>query len=207
MRFCGGTVAGVRVGGERAGEEGGRPAGTSDFNINDSSSQGQIPWTQRVSQGAYVLQWESPFFQRYLTCFYWAVTTLVKVPFTIPRTNGEQIFTFFFIWVGAISFAVIIGEVTAWVGGMRAAQMARGDALGRVRKFCVMKKVPAELQKKAYAWIVANQDYAASYAGKPVLANLSGKIRTEVGRHPDGTPTRARASPTRPLRPPSTDDH
>ena len=95
--------------------------------------------------------------QRYLTCFYWAVTTLVKVPFTTPRTNGEQLFTFFMIWVGAISFAVIIGEVTAWVAGMRAQQMARGDALGRVRKFCVMKKVPNDLQRKCFAWIVANQ--------------------------------------------------
>ena len=160
--------------------------GTADFNLNDSSSQGQIPWTQRVSRGGYKLNWDSPFFQRYLTCFYWAVTTLVKVPFTIPRTNGEQIFTFFFIWVGAISFAVIIGEVTAWVATMRAASMARGDALGRVRKFCVTKKVPDDLQKKAYAWIVANQDYAGNYAGKPVLGNLSGKIRTEARRttHP-----------------------
>ena len=43
------------------------------------------------------------------------------------------------------------------IAGMRAAQMARDDALGRIRKFCVMKKVPADLQRKCFAWIVANQ--------------------------------------------------
>ena len=48
---------------------------------------------------------------QYWSCFYWAATTLVKVPWVAPMTWIEQFFTSFIIIIGTFTFSVIIGQV------------------------------------------------------------------------------------------------
>ena len=59
--------------------------------------------------------------QRYFTCLYWSLTTLLRVPSVTPTTALSQLYTCLCIVAGTIAFAVFNAEVHHIVRTARAA--------------------------------------------------------------------------------------
>lgn len=90
--------------------------GHADFNKRDVT--GFHPWVHpsrlSTASGASgsLHPTQSSFAMRYWTCLYWAITTLIKVPWLHPLSTAEQMFAALVTSIGAVFFAFIIGETT-----------------------------------------------------------------------------------------------
>ena len=73
------------------------------------------PWPLRVPNDGMNVVGSTGLAHHYLSCFYWTVTTLMKVPWIAPETLAEKLFTSVMIFIGAILFAAILGDVTGIV--------------------------------------------------------------------------------------------
>jgi hypothetical protein len=142
-----------------------------------ASAAGHPPWFQNIPFNGHDVTTLSHFLNQYFTCFYWSVTSLVKVPWITPRTWCEQLFTVFVILIGTFTFAIIIGQVTLLNRQWDMARTARSDRLSKMRTYSYTRNVPYAIQKQLYAWTVADQDFAVKYTGKARLAMLPASMR------------------------------
>ena len=55
---------------------------------------------------------------QWLTSFYWALTMLMKMPNVGPDTLLEKFFSCVIVIIGAIFFALLLGQVTTLIGLM-----------------------------------------------------------------------------------------
>merc|ERR1719261_2170731 len=53
--------------------------------------------------------------QQYMSCFYWSITMLMKTPYTHPDTVFEKVYASIMVLVGAIVFALLLGNMTAFI--------------------------------------------------------------------------------------------
>ena len=90
--------------------------------------------------------------QRYLTCFYWSVTTLLRVPFVAPITLFEQLFTCVVTLLGAVGFAFFNGEVTAIVRASLGATIARTSQINNLRRFLLRAHAHGITRRTAIRW-------------------------------------------------------
>ena len=65
--------------------------------------QGTVPWNLRITNWGTPVTQLSSVSDQYWSCFYWSVTTLVKVSWIDPRTVYEQAFTALVIMIRIIS--------------------------------------------------------------------------------------------------------
>jgi len=152
--------------------------GNSKDNIDNP--KGYAPWMDRLPHGGLSLMQE-PLAAQYFGCFYWAVTTLMKVPWIAPMTVPEAIFAIVLSLMGAITFALLIGEVTQIISKLNEGYRNKNEAITTMRSFCTSRKVPADVQSKIYSWLVADQEFGNKYAGKQAaLSALPKTLRTEV---------------------------
>ena len=94
--------------------------GHAEFNREAARQRGVNIWPLNV-KGQPVTP-ESGMATQYFTAFYWSVTTLVKVPWVLPLTVYEQMYTSLLILLGTFTFSVIIGQITMQI---KALDMAR----------------------------------------------------------------------------------
>ena len=72
-----------------------------------------LPWVQRVHGTGFAAGYQDAGFdQQYLTCLYWALTTLVKVPWVEPASVIEKVTTAISHFAGALFYAFLISEIT-----------------------------------------------------------------------------------------------
>ena len=150
-------------------------AGVSDFNKRAAEARGTVIWPLRVKGDAITLQ--SGLADQYWSCFYWAVTTLVKVPWVAPHTWMEQLFTAVIIIVGTFTFSVIIGQITMLQKAYDMARQARSERLAKMRTFCNTRHVPAAITHEVLNWTVADQDFSALFVGRGRLSMLPPSMR------------------------------
>lgn len=152
--------------------------GNSRENIDNA--KGYAAWMYRVPQEGLSLM-VKPMAAQYFGCFYWAVTTLMKVPWIAPMTVEEVIFSIVLSLIGAITFALLIGEVTQIISKLNEGYRKKNEAITTMRAFCQLRKVPADVQTNIYSWLAADQEFANKYAGKQqALSALPKTLRTEV---------------------------
>lgn len=105
--------------------------GHAEFNARDIT--GFHPWihpsrlSTASSASSSLHPTNSSFAMRYSTCLYWAITTLIKVPWLQPLSTAEQIFAAIVTMAGAVFFAFIIGETTAIANAGIKREMQRTD--------------------------------------------------------------------------------
>jgi len=83
-------------------------------------------------------------FNHWLSSLYWAFTMLMKTPYVGPDTLSEKVFSCIMVIIGAIIFALLLGQVTTLIVSAGKAGAALRDALVEYRLFAATRlKGPA----------------------------------------------------------------
>ena len=114
---------------------------------------------------------------------YWAITTLVKVPWIKPKTIPELIFASFVVLSGTFTFSVIIGQITMLQKTYDMARQARSDRLARMRLFCNTRNVAPELKHEALHWTVADQEFSSMFVGRQNIYKLPAAMKNRILQH------------------------
>jgi len=78
-------------------------------------------------------------FNHWLSSFYWAFTMLMKTPYVGPDTLPEKIFSCIMVIIGAIIFALLLGQVTTLIISASKAGAALRDTLVQYRLFAATR--------------------------------------------------------------------
>jgi len=92
----------------------------------------------------------------WLSSFYWAFTMLMKTPYVGPDTLPEKIFSCIMVIIGAIIFALLLGQVTTLIISASKAGATLRDTLVQYRLFAVTRLPRGPQAHKVYS-MMANQ--------------------------------------------------
>jgi len=126
------------------------------------------------------LQDDLDWFNQYISCFYWSLTMLMKTPFVGPDTVLEKVFACFVVILGAILFALLLGQVTAFFNSLGKASAQLRDAVGTAKTFCATRDVPFRMRQQLYKQITADWGVTLGMESKGVLAEFPPQLRLEV---------------------------
>jgi hypothetical protein len=152
--------------------------GNARFNSTDARRR---PWLERVPPGGTRLSPASSLSAAYWSSVYWSLTTLVKqVPWIAPATRAELAFTMAVFTLGAFTYVVLVGEVTAIVQSSLTAWKRKSERMAVMRTYCAQRGVARRLQRTVFAWVAADQEHAQRTAGTAHLDVLPRPMRAEM---------------------------
>lgn len=158
--------------------------GGSGVDCGDSHG---VSWMLRTPEGSTKLhrddgsgEYETPVSQQWLSAFYWSLTTLMKSPWVGPDTLGEKAYASLIVMVGAGIFAILLGNVTAWVAASDKTHAELRDRMTSLHNYAVFRHVPAHLQRQMYAYVGAYWTMTAGLDHAEVLAALPERLRGDV---------------------------
>ena len=165
------------------------PVSSSSGGPAEPSQNVKLPWphpariasasgsTASLDDGA------SAFGMRYWTCMYWAITSLMKVPWLHPATFAEQAFTSVVVVTRTLFYAFIVGETSAIATKGIREEIARTALMDKLETLNTHHDISASRLthpngKGAYKdywfakrWIKANADFGAGYARQEMLSH------------------------------------
>ena len=92
----------------------------------------------------------------------------------------EKVFTSCLLTMGALCYAVLVGEVTMIVRGNLKYWQQKSEQMATLRAYCVSRAVPMRLQRQVYSWVAAQQEFSAQCEGKPRLLVLPAAPRNQL---------------------------
>ena len=145
---------------------------------------GNLGWNWCDDNNFYpFLQKDVDWFNQYLSCFYWSLCALMKMPFVGPDTVLEKAFACFVALLGAILFALLLGQVTGFFNGLGKASAQLRDAVGDAGVFCTTRDVPFRLRKQMSNQITADFLVTLGMEASNVLTSYPVNLRLEVMMH------------------------
>ena len=93
-------------------------------------------WLMRVPLGSTPIDVNTaitPFEQQYMSSLYWSLTTLMKTPWVGPDTVTEKVYASAMVILGAMCFAVLLGNVTAMINSLNKRHSERVTTSRRCR--------------------------------------------------------------------------
>jgi len=154
--------------------------GVADFNVKAAATRRTLPWPLRIPFKGAGVTVASDLGDQYWSCFYWAATTLTKVPWVTPHTWYEQAYTAVIIMIGTFTFSVIIGQVTMQIKALDMARQARSERLGKMRQYCETRGVGSGIKRDVLQWTVADQDFSTQFVGRASLQKLPPQMRAPI---------------------------
>jgi hypothetical protein len=119
---------------------------------------------------------------QYITCLYWAITTLTTVGYgdIAPSTEIERIFTLMVMFLGISMYAYTIGNVSSLISNLDAAKARYRQKLDQMKIYMRENKIPHKLQQKIgeyYQYIWIENRYLRDY---DILEELPYPLKTKL---------------------------
>ena len=133
---------------------------------------GGSSWLVRPNYGSVRLGSESSA-QTYLSSLYWASSTLMKTPWVTPSTAVEKVYTCVIVCMGAIMFAVFLGQVYKILDRFDAGSTQRREKMSAFRHFCKQNKLSPALSRKVIGYAMAEWNVTRGVATSEMLKHLS----------------------------------
>ena len=142
-------------------------------------------WVGRIHDGRWP-SWKNlehvPFYKKYLTSFYWAMTALSTVGFgdIVPLTDAELLFASFAELFGCMIFGMLIGVLSTLVMGGKALEEKIDNQMAELREFMQEKGVPQHLRKRVKQYMETLYRKKTAYNEKEVLDSLPPALAAEL---------------------------
>jgi len=141
-----------------------------------------VTWCDMNNFFPYV-QTKEDWLNQYLSSFYWSLTMLMKTPFVGPDTVTEKFFACFVVILGAILFALLLGQFTAFLNSMGKTSAMLRDQIGAVTTFCATRNVPSRLRTQLVKQIRADWTVTLGMDSGAILKDFPYPLRVEVLNH------------------------
>ena len=117
---------------------------------------------------------------QWLTSFYWALTMLMKMPNVGPDTTLEKIYSCAIVIIGAIFFALLLGQVTALVLVLVKSGAQLRDQLVTMATFSSSRRVNAKLSAKLKTHLSAEWQVTKGMDANALLADFPTQLKGDV---------------------------
>jgi len=129
------------------------------------------------------IQTKEDWVNQYLSSFYWSLTMLMKTPFVGPDTVTEKFFACFVVILGAILFALLLGQFTAFLNSMGKSSAQLRDRIAETETFCATRKIPDKFKQKLVKQIRADWSVTLGMDSTAILKDFPFALRVEVLSH------------------------
>lgn len=117
---------------------------------------------------------------QWLTSFYWALTMLMKMPNVGPDTTFEKMYSCLIVVVGAIFFALLLGQVTTLIMVMAKSGTQLRDQLVTMATFASSRRVPSKMAKTMRDHLSAEWTVTKGMDMQILLADFPTQLRGDV---------------------------
>jgi len=143
-------------------------------------------WILRPGRYGLVLSQDVPLGQRYLSSFYWSLSTLMKTAWITPGTTLEKLFGCVVVFLGAIIFAFILASVSAVVNAFDDANAKRREKMSTMLRFSSTRQLSSRVSRGVLAYVDAEWSWTggidppAFLKSTNIPARLCGEMLREM---------------------------
>nr|6CJQ_A Chain A, SthK cyclic nucleotide-gated potassium channel [Spirochaeta thermophila DSM 6578]6CJQ_B Chain B, SthK cyclic nucleotide-gated potassium channel [Spirochaeta thermophila DSM 6578]6CJQ_C Chain C, SthK cyclic nucleotide-gated potassium channel [Spirochaeta thermophila DSM 6578]6CJQ_D Chain D, SthK cyclic nucleotide-gated potassium channel [Spirochaeta thermophila DSM 6578]6CJT_A Chain A, SthK cyclic nucleotide-gated potassium channel [Spirochaeta thermophila DSM 6578]6CJT_B Chain B, S len=125
---------------------------------------------------------ENPAGTRYLSAFYWTITTLTTIGYgdITPSTPTQTVYTIVIELLGAAMYGLVIGNIASLVSKLDAAKLLHRERVERVTAFLSYKRISPELQRRIIEYFDYLWETRRGYEEREVLKELPHPLRLAV---------------------------
>lgn len=122
---------------------------------------------------------------QYVFSLYWSLTVLSTVGFgdIVPLTQTEMIYTCIVMLIGAILYAVVVGNVMLVLANLNAPSQRHTEEIMKLVMYMRYRKFPSNLMKKVIDFTEAEWKRMRGYNEREIMAHLPESLQTEIARH------------------------
>ncbi|KAL1515671.1 hypothetical protein AB1Y20_002288 [Prymnesium parvum] len=135
-------------------------------------------WLQRIP--ATPLTPESDLAQLYFSSYYWALTMMMKSPWTGPDAIEEKIAGIFIIVFASLCFAVLLVFVSTLYAQLTNSGAVKRDQIGNIVRFSNLMNVPSEFGTTLLNYFDALHDVTDGQDDFAVLQQLPSRLRLDI---------------------------
>ena len=117
---------------------------------------------------------------QYFTSIYWALTMLMKMPNVGPDTTLEKMYSCLIVVLGAIFFALLLGQVTTLIMVMAKSGTQLRDELVTMTTFATSRRVPSKMTKTLRDHLSAEWAVTKGMDVQALLADFPIQLRGDV---------------------------
>ena len=118
--------------------------------------------------------------QAYLSALYWAAATLIKTAWIAPSTPVEKLYGCIIVSLGAIMFAVFLGQFFKILQRFDEGSAQRRDKMAMFRTFCTHNKLSKAMTRKIITYALAEWNATQGVSTANTLKNLSPTISGQL---------------------------
>ena len=141
--------------------------------------QGGSSWLMRPNYNSILLGSETNL-QAYVSSLYWASATLMKTAYVNPATTEEKLFTCVILLIGAVMFAVFLGQVFKILARLDEGSAQRREKMAMFRLFCDHNKLSAPLSHKVLSYAMAEWNVTLGVSTGETLKLLSHSLAGQL---------------------------
>mmetsp|Transcript_15603 Transcript_15603/g.51245 ORF Transcript_15603/g.51245 Transcript_15603/m.51245 type:complete len:797 (-) Transcript_15603:107-2497(-) len=121
-------------------------------------------------------------FDQYITCFYWAMTTMSTIGYgdVVPQTTIERLVMCLFQLMGASLFAYVVGAVCGIISGMGEKTQAFYETMDELNRFMEEHNMPLSLRAELRSYIRYKRTQTTMDTYQNLLGLLTPRLRSEV---------------------------
>ena len=144
------------------------PDGATDSCVNATL----VPWVH--AEFGEEAKTDVPLSRRYLTAFYWAITTLSTVGYgdITPVTDFEKLYACIAELGGSMIFGMMIGSLSTMLMSGKALEEKIDNQLAELQEFMTSKNIPKALHTRVRKYMELFYEKKSSYDEQAVLESL-----------------------------------
>lgn len=121
-------------------------------------------------------------FQRYISAFYWTITTLTTIGYgdITPKEPGPMAFVIVIELLGAAMYGLVIGNIANLIANIDIAKTQHREKLDKVNTFLKYRDIPWTMQKKINDYYEYLWETRRGYDETSVLEDLPAPLKESV---------------------------
>lgn len=153
------------------------------MHVLQNHGEGGITWVELLATntGGRPLD-EVPRWSQYITCIYWAVTTMTTIGYgdIVPSNTEERIVTLIAELVGSSVFLYGLTQVTSLIANINTADVEFHKLMDQANEYFEFRNIPTPLRVKVREFFHYKRASSLFHAEHRLLDHLSDNIRQEM---------------------------
>ncbi|GMH37815.1 hypothetical protein BSKO_05688 [Bryopsis sp. KO-2023] len=136
--------------------------------------------------GTYGMETSTTKRSQYLTCIYWAITTMTTIGYgdIVPITTAERVLTIMVMCSGSCAYAYGITQIVTIVSNLSKATVRYQGKMDMLHEYMAVRRLPSELCHRILEFYEFKKEHSCSFLQEnDILVDLPHSLRSEVSMY------------------------